>query len=351
MSSSWNRLGFIGLGCSVVGICLGFTSVAAAHIRLSKPLARYEITGIETGIKGCPCGLATGGGNSDRTCNVALDGSDPNRNEARASTFPAGSTIKLEFEEYIGHGGRYRVAFDPDGADFEDFNANVLVDEPDPNGNQGNIDDGSKWEIEVTLPNVACDNCTLQLLQVMEGGTQNPVNGDNLARLSTYYTCIDLTLTAPEGNTSDETSGDSTSNTTSETSGDITTTTESPTTTTAEVTTNSDNSTSGTETTSPPSSTQAESTTSVATHTSTGESSRPASTTTTSGLSSADGAADTAPAPSAPSGSEDEASDEGKSGSGGCAVANASRSSSSASLAWTVLLGAAAVFWMRRRFV
>lgn len=198
------------IGYLVVGAGFGFTLEASAHIRLSEPLARYEITGADTGIKGCPCGLATGGGNSNRTCNVELDGSDPARNEERASTFPAGSTIKLKFEEYVGHEGRYRVAFDPEGADFEDFNANVIHDETDPAGSQGNINDGSKWEIEVTLPDTPCNNCTLQLLQVMAGGTENPVDGSNLATLSTYYTCIDLTLTAPEGNsTDDESVGDS----------------------------------------------------------------------------------------------------------------------------------------------
>jgi MYXO-CTERM domain-containing protein len=194
------------LGSLVVASGFGFSTSAAAHIRLSEPLARYEITGSDNGIKGCPCGLATGGGNSNRTCNVELDGSDPARDDERASTFPAGSTIKLKFEEYVGHAGRYRVAFDQDGADFEDFNANVIHDETDPNGNEGNIGDGSKWEIEVTLPNMECDNCTLQLLQVMAGGTENPVDGSKLATLSTYYACIDLTLTAAEGSTDDESS-------------------------------------------------------------------------------------------------------------------------------------------------
>lgn len=196
------------LGSVVVGAGFGFAADAAAHIRLSDPLARYEITGSDTGIKGCPCGLATGGGNSNRTCNVEMDGSDPARDDDRASTFPAGSTITLKFEEYVGHAGRYRVAFDPDGADFDDFNANVIHDETDPSGSDGNIGDGTKWEIEVTLPDTPCDNCTLQLLQVMAGGTENPVDSSKLATLSTYYACIDLTLTAPEGNTTDEESSE-----------------------------------------------------------------------------------------------------------------------------------------------
>src|SRR5690348_2916641 len=90
---------------------------AVAHIELSEPIARYEVQG-ETGIKGCPCGMATGGGGSNRTCKVAMDGSDANRNEERAFTAAAGSTVVLKFKETVGHTGKYRVAFDPEGADF-----------------------------------------------------------------------------------------------------------------------------------------------------------------------------------------------------------------------------------------
>ncbi len=175
--------------------------VASAHIELTEPIARYEVQG-ETGIKGCPCGIATGGGNSNRTCNVEMDGSDGNRDEARAFTAVAGSSVVLKFKETVGHTGKYRVAFDPEGADFNDFNANVLVEEDDPNGSMGNVENGNNWEIAVTLPDTPCTNCTLQLIQVMDpstlGGT---VDGSKLANMSTYYTCVDLVLTGDEGST------------------------------------------------------------------------------------------------------------------------------------------------------
>lgn len=192
------------VACSLV------TTTAYAHIELVEPLARYEVTGVDTGIKGCPCGLATGGGNSNRTCKVELDGSDPNRDESRALTVPAGSTLTLQFDETIGHAGKYRVAFDPEGADFFDFNEHVLTEVDDPQGNTGNAG-GMRWEIDVTLPETPCTNCTLQLIQVMEpstlGGT---VDGTQLANMSTYYTCIDLVLTGEVSGTG-ETSGETTS--------------------------------------------------------------------------------------------------------------------------------------------
>jgi hypothetical protein len=214
-------LGVLGLG--VRGLALGgfltgglaYTPGAEAHIVLSHPIARYPIVGFETGMKGCPCGMATGGGNSNRTCNVDKDGSDPNRDESRAFTAEAGSKLVVEFDETVGHAGKFRIAFDPDGADFYDFNQHVLVEVDDPAGNTGNAG-GTKWQIEVTLPDTPCDNCTLQLIQVMEpstlGGT---VDGSKLANMSTYYTCVDLVLTGQAPSTSDVPDGETSDNDTS----------------------------------------------------------------------------------------------------------------------------------------
>jgi hypothetical protein len=183
------------LACSFVAAglaVLAFSASAAAHIRLLDPLARYEIQGFETGIKSCPCGS----GNSNRTCDVARDGSDANRSTDRVSRFEAGSTITLRFEEFVDHTGSFRVAFDPEGADFADFNANVLVPiVPDPPGGAGNTGDGAIWEIQVKLPDTPCENCTLQLLQAMHGDMVNPVTDPS--NISSYYSCVDLELVAP----------------------------------------------------------------------------------------------------------------------------------------------------------
>ena len=164
---------------------------ASAHISLIEPTPRYTVN---EGIKACPCGAGSQANN--RTCGVPTERSDPARNESRASTFVAGSTITLRFDEFVAHSGRYRVAFDADGADQDDFDANPLVDIPDPSGNTGNTGEGSIWEIEVTLPSTPCDNCTLQLIQMMDGNTTDPV--DSSIGRSTYYQCIDLVLTPAE---------------------------------------------------------------------------------------------------------------------------------------------------------
>ena len=53
-----------------------------------------------------------------------------------------------------------------------------------------------KWTWQVTLPNVECDNCTLQVIQVMEDnlahGDYDPTPGVGIEDI--YHQCIDLVL-------------------------------------------------------------------------------------------------------------------------------------------------------------
>lgn len=168
-----------------------FAESAAAHITLMDPPARYPGASEN---KACPCGVGT----SNRTCRVEGERSDPNRSD-RITMLRAGETIVVRFNETVGHAGRYRVALDLDGADLEDFNANVLLDVPDPPGRAGNLDDGTSiWELSVTIPpGMSCDNCTLQLIQMMNGNMEDPV-ADPVG-LSTYYQCADIVVVDAEG--------------------------------------------------------------------------------------------------------------------------------------------------------
>lgn len=171
-----------------------FSGIASAHIHLLEPIPRYpgEVSGEN---KACPCGV----GLSNRTCNVEGDRSDPDRSTDRVTTLVAGSSIVVHFDEYVGHSGRFRVAFDPNGADLQDFNANILGDITDPPGKVGNMGDGSNWQMTVTVPETPCTNCTLQLIQMMDGKTQEPV-ADPVGR-SSYYQCADITIVAADGST------------------------------------------------------------------------------------------------------------------------------------------------------
>ena len=169
----------------VAGTCVCM-STAAAHISLMEPAARYDGS-LAGQSKACPCGV----GDSNRLCDVDGDRSDPDRS-ANVTTLEAGSTVTFVFDEYVAHAGRYRIAFDPDGADLTDFNANVLLDVPDPAGNDGNVNNGSIWELEVTVPDMPCNNCTLQLIQMMDGNVDDPVD-DPVGR-SSYYQCADIVI-------------------------------------------------------------------------------------------------------------------------------------------------------------
>lgn len=139
---------------------------AAAHIRMDFPIGRYS----DDFLKDTPCGKGAG---DPRSGNV--------------NTFEPGATITVRFTETIDHAGFYRVAFDEDGADAADFDAadaelGRLDDPADP--------DGVEKTIAVTLPDVECARCTLQLTQDMTG--------------SLYYQCADLVLATGAGNDVDD---------------------------------------------------------------------------------------------------------------------------------------------------
>ncbi len=169
-------------------VVVTLAALAVGHIQLDAPLVRYSNTPREVN-KSCPCGAGAG---DDHCENGVLD--DDNRS-GNVSTFTAGETITVKFRETIGHTGRYRVSFSPDGATQEQFNAHELVDVADPSGAAGNTGDGNAWELAVTLPNTPCDNCVLQLIQDMGGNTTSPVgdlpNGHDL-----YFQCADIVLVA-----------------------------------------------------------------------------------------------------------------------------------------------------------
>jgi hypothetical protein len=142
-------------------------SSTQAHIRLDFPPPR------DTGLKSAPCGTYQ-----------SVRG-------PVTTTFQAGETISVVWQEIIGHPGHYRISFDDDGDDgfvdptgFDDVSGgpNVLIDGiPDKTGTE-------MYEQQITLPNVACNNCTLQLIQVM---TDKVPWGDGN---DIYYQCADIVL-------------------------------------------------------------------------------------------------------------------------------------------------------------
>lgn len=144
---------------------------ASAHLGLESPASRYGPDVLKVG----PCGV--GGG--ERTDTI--------------SYFEPGETIEVRWREYVDHPGHYRIAFDADGTDdFVDpatmmelySNDAVLVDGiPDEGPGQ------ESYSVTVTLPDVTCDNCTLQVIQVMYDKPPYTTPGNDI-----YYQCADLVL-------------------------------------------------------------------------------------------------------------------------------------------------------------
>ncbi len=152
---------------------------AAAHLGLDAPTSRYGPDTLKTG----PCGVNGG----ERSSNVTY--------------FEPGETIEIFWNEYVEHPGHYRIAFDADGDDdfvdpptMTDLYSNevVLLDGiPD----QGR--DNRNYSATVTLPDISCDNCTLQVIQVMYDKPPYTTPGNDI-----YYQCADLVLRvggAPDG--------------------------------------------------------------------------------------------------------------------------------------------------------
>jgi hypothetical protein len=154
-------------------------------------------------IKAAPCGVA----DAPRGMNVYK--------------YKPGATINIKVVENIPHPGYFRISFDNDGDDDfviptgtagehgdcggnencgpgkEDFCSNdtVLVDNLDlhPAG------ESKTYTWSVTLPNVECTNCTLQIIQMMNDFAPFHTPAE-YPDADIYYHCIDLELSndAPE---------------------------------------------------------------------------------------------------------------------------------------------------------
>ena len=136
-----------------------------------------------------------------------------------------GSMLRLVWAETIQHPGYFRISFQQNGATFRippvgggvgGFPTENLTGMPDP-GASGSliiadrIADGT-LSLDLTLPNVECTTCTLQLIQLMTD--KPPYTVDTLSD-DIYFQCVDLVLSntapppidAPIGNPGDPDAG------------------------------------------------------------------------------------------------------------------------------------------------
>ena len=173
--------------CGVLAVLALVAGPASAHLSLTSPPPRTD------SLKKGPCGAGPG------------DARGPT-----VATFKPGETITVTWDEYIDHPGHFRIAFDADGQDdffdpasFEDVSGGpgVLMD--------GIADKkGGDYSVEVTLPAVECDNCVLQVIQVM---TDKKPYGDGN---DLYYQCADIALVGEVGTSGEPgTTGEGTTST------------------------------------------------------------------------------------------------------------------------------------------
>jgi hypothetical protein len=197
---------------AAIGTLLAASS-ALAHIDLIDPPARAHGTAAagdtavdeNTNQKTGPCGQVANG-----------------RNAERVTTYAPGQTITIRVNEETNHDSYIRVALDLDGDDDFELREPVAPATSFPPETQevaeaaeealdnehllsvyreSNTMNGFVHEIEVTLPNETCDDCTLQVIQLMYNSPQ-----------IYYFQCADLVIAEGGAGASDAGVGEGGSN-------------------------------------------------------------------------------------------------------------------------------------------
>lgn len=169
---------------ALCALLLAFASEAHAHLRIESHTSRLTQSDQKVG----PCGKA-----------------NSTWGATKIYSYAPGETIKVEINEYIAHPGWFRISFDEDGDD--DFKSPKSIDPPSFMDNDAVLMDnldmhqsgGGKRSYDVKLPDVECEKCTLQIIQVMLD--KPPYDPQDTGAFSNdiYYACIDMQLKRAPG--------------------------------------------------------------------------------------------------------------------------------------------------------
>ena len=178
------RLGTVSLAL-LVASTLAWASPAAAHLDMTDPPPRLGGRAGRTQLKNGPCGQST----NARTDNVTV--------------YEPGATITVRWDEYINHPSYYRISFDVDGDDDFPIRADMdsvirTGDDPAAANPVGDVvlmyvtetPGTSSYAVDVTLPDVECENCTLQVIQFMYDKLGDGRDNEY------YFQCADIALRA-----------------------------------------------------------------------------------------------------------------------------------------------------------
>jgi hypothetical protein len=113
---------------------------------------------------------------------------------ALITTFQPGQTITVRWHETVAHPGFFRIAFSTDGTTFPLASVTAqTVAPPVLADGIAKISGQTSYTYDVTLPNVTCNQCAIQVVQFMS---------DHFAAMDNsyfYYQCADLILAASGG--------------------------------------------------------------------------------------------------------------------------------------------------------
>jgi len=169
----------------VCGILISTASQAFAHFRFVEPPSALST---ENGGKGAPpCGEGTPSGIVTKA--------------------QGGHPFTIRLIEFIPHPGHYRIALSVNSRAEIPKDAEAVVKDGqsvsapiDSNPKIPVLMDGvfvhtttprnTEWKVDVTLPNLTCEKCTLQVTQFMAQHGLNPGGGFY------YHHCADLQITA-----------------------------------------------------------------------------------------------------------------------------------------------------------
>ncbi len=155
---------------------------AGAHALLMNPPPLTSDDNAKSG----PCGCYFGGGPEDPNEDATAL---PCPADYKSTPLVAGSQLQVTWKETVNHNGDFRVAFSTKPINLvtrADLNGGVLYEEPDANNTSGGL-----ISTTITVPNVSCTNCVIQLRQFMAGAAK-----------PYYYSCAAVDIAMPSGSSS-----------------------------------------------------------------------------------------------------------------------------------------------------
>jgi len=178
---------------SALIVVAALSSHAEAHFKLLSPTPWIVENDLGDPQKAGPCGAAAGAGQETGT----------------VTTVQAGDSLMVEFEETIHHPGWFRISLAEDRNSFADIafestascNYDLSTVPTEAHGNV--LSDGigmdedlagptRRFSEMVTVPDISCDNCTLQIIQVMADAVHSPPG-------CIYYHCANIKVVGVAG--------------------------------------------------------------------------------------------------------------------------------------------------------